>query len=363
MNNDDYFIRKTFILAKKARGFTSPNPMVGAVIVKDKRIISCGYHRKAGQVHAEIDAIEKAKVSLKGATLYINLEPCFHWGRTPPCVDRIISSGIKEVIVATSDPNPKVKGRSINKLRREGIGVKVGTLKKQARRLNEIFFKNMESRQAFVAVKLAQSLDGSIATRLGHSKWITSKKARSLSRALRDEYDAVLVGANTVINDNPALRGRRKNPYRIVIDPQLSIPKGCTLIRKQSDKLIIFFTSRAKRSHLKALSKTKAKLIKLKEKGGFIPLRQILRICYRLNIMSIFVEGGSLTAGRFFDEKIVDKIYWFVAPKIIGGRGALRSVGSKGAGVLNNACRVEDIEIVKIGQDFLITGYPKFKHR
>ncbi len=351
MKRDVYFLEKTLELAKKAQGCTSPNPLVGAVIVKNNKAISCGYHKKSGNSHAEIEAINNAKVNIQGATLYINLEPCCHFGKTPPCVDKIIESGIKRVVVATYDPNPIVHGKSVNKLKKAGIKVSIGCLSKKARRLNEVFFKNMQVRRPFVVVKLAQSLDGKITDVGGESKWITGARARKFARRLRDKYDCVLVGVNTVIKDNPRLNGLKKIPYKVVIDPQLRIPKDAYLLKNNLQKLIIFASAKAKKKNLKY-----AKVFFIKEKKGKLPVKEILSTLYQHGIMSVFIEGGSRTTANFFEEKLVDKVHFFIAPKILGGRSALTSIGGRGLS-LKNSPRVREMAIEKIGQDILITGY------
>jgi diaminohydroxyphosphoribosylaminopyrimidine deaminase/5-amino-6-(5-phosphoribosylamino)uracil reductase len=361
MNIDDtYFIRKTFALAKKAEGFTSPNPLVGAVIVKKGKIISWGYHKKAGLPHAEIEAIRKAKGDLRDSTLYVNLEPCYHFGRTPPCVDQIIKNKINRVVVATCDPNPLVNGKSIKKLRKAGIEVKVGVLEDEAKKLNEVFFKNMLKRRPFVVVKVAQSLDGKITTRDGISKWITQKDSRDFAKSLRDKYDCVLVGVNTVIKDNPSLNGARKIPFKVVIDPHLRIPLGSKIFKKTADKLVIFTSIK----NIKKADKfSPAKIFFLKKKNKYFCLEEILNNLYKIGIMSVFVEGGSETIGRFFDYRLVDKIYFFIAPKIIGGKKALTSVGGEGYRSLGNSPYLEDFNIKRIGKDILIWGYPVYKKR
>ena len=280
MSKEFSIMKRVLRLAKRGKGNVSPNPMVGAVIVKNGRIVSEGFHRHAGALHAEIDAIEKAKEPLCGATLYVNLEPCCHWGRTPPCVDRIISERFKKVVIATSDPNPQVKGKSIRKLRSEGIEVEVGILKEEATKLNEVFFKNMLEKRPFVAVKIAQSLDGKITTRKGESKWITSPQARNYAKKLRDEYDAVLVGVNTIIKDNPTLNGIRKMPYKIVVDTNLRIPLHCRLIKEHKDKLVIFSLNPAKEK-LNVLKKKGVKIFTFYNKKT-LPLKKILDILLSL---------------------------------------------------------------------------------
>ncbi|NQT28271.1 MAG: bifunctional diaminohydroxyphosphoribosylaminopyrimidine deaminase/5-amino-6-(5-phosphoribosylamino)uracil reductase RibD, partial [Candidatus Omnitrophica bacterium] len=313
---DLYFLKKTFSLAKRAEGFTSPNPLVGALFVKKNKILSFGYHRKSGGPHAEVEAIRVAKKSLSGSTLYINLEPCCHFGRTGPCVDEIIKRGIKRAVIATADPNPKVNRKSIRKLRKAGIKVEVGLCKKEAEKLNETFFKNIREKKPFVVAKVAQSLDGKIATQKGISQWITSSSSRKFSKKLRDRYDCVLIGANTLIKDNPGLDGLDKSPFKAVISPRLNIPLDSYLLKNNPHKLIIF-TSDKSRFKRKKIS-SEVKVFFLKEEKGWLPVKKILKILYSLGIMSVFIEGGSQTIGQFFIKREIDKVFFFIAPKIIG---------------------------------------------
>jgi diaminohydroxyphosphoribosylaminopyrimidine deaminase/5-amino-6-(5-phosphoribosylamino)uracil reductase len=355
-NTDSFFLKKTFALAKRAQGRTSPNPCVGAVIVKNKRIIAQGYHRKAGLPHAEIEAIRKAKESLKGATLYLNLEPCCHFGRTPPCVDEVIKQGFDRVVIATQDPNPKVNGTSIIKLKRAGIKVTVGLLRNEAEKVNEVFFKNMRTTLPFVAAKVAQSLDGKIATRKRISRWITSIQSRLYAKRLRDRYAAVLIGVNTVISDNPHLDGIRTTPFKIVIDPGVRIPLNSYLVKESAGKLIIFASLKSKNKRKNFPSTVRIYFIK--EKNGRLNLKDMLKILYTLGITSVFVEGGSYTLGGFFDEKLVDKIYFFVAAKIIGGTNALTSIGGLGFSSPQMCPQIQNMNVAQSGPDILITGYP-----
>ncbi|UCC94314.1 MAG: bifunctional diaminohydroxyphosphoribosylaminopyrimidine deaminase/5-amino-6-(5-phosphoribosylamino)uracil reductase RibD [Candidatus Omnitrophota bacterium] len=363
MQKDVHFLRKTFTLAKRAEGFTSPNPLVGAVIVKEAEIISTGYHKKAGLPHAEIEAIQKVqKKDLEGSTLYVNLEPCCHFGRTPPCVDQIIKSKIARVVIATLDPNPQVKGESVEKLQRAGVKVVKGLLKYEAQKLNEVFFKNMRTQLPFVVVKIAQSLDGKIATRSGISKWITETQARMLARSLRDKYDCILVGIRTVLKDNPHLNGAKKVPFKAIVDPELKIPRRCWLLGSRPDRVIIF---------TRDTNKTKAKNIPPGAKIFFLKslkdrrfsAKRIIKILYREGIKSIFVEGGAQTTGSFFDEKLVDKVHFFVSPKVIGGTQALSSVGGRGVSCLRQTPCLEGVEIERIGEDIVISGYPSYPRR
>lgn len=355
---DIYFLKKTFSLAKKGEGKTAPNPLVGAILVKNQKIISCGYHHQAGKPHAEIEAFKAAKENLKGATLYVNLEPCCHFGRTSPCVDDIIKRGIKRVVIAITDPNPQVSGKAIKKLKKAGIQVEVGMLKDDARNLNEVFFKNMEKKEPFVVAKIAQSLDGKIATTGGVSQWITSSSSRKFAKSLRDKYDCVLIGANTFRKDNPRLDGLKKTPYKAVISSRLDLPLDSYLFQKNPHKLIIF-TSDKNKNKRKNFS-PQVQIFFLKESKGQLPVRKILKILYSLGIMSVFLEGGSETLGKFFIKKAVDKAFFFVSPKIIGGKAALGSVGAEGFTALNFCPQLKDFKIKKIDNDILIWGYPVF---
>jgi len=350
------FMQRALFLARKGEGTVSPNPLVGAVIVKGKKVIAEGYHKKCGWPHAEIEAIRKAKPKdLKGATLYINLEPCCHFGKTPPCVDEIIRRKFRKVIIAVKDPNPKVNGKSIKKLKQAGIKVSLGSGEKEALRLNEIFFKNMQQSLPFVVVKVAQSLDGKIATATGQSKWITSEKSRQVAKSLRDKYDAVLVGVNTIVKDNPSLKGLKRTPFKIVIDPNLRIPRQTFVLKNHPEKLIVI-TSLSNKKKAQKISKAVKLIFLKKEKSGQFPIRSILKALYHSGIMSVFVEGGAETIGRFFDAKAVDRVFIFIAPKIIGGRNALASVGGKGVLSISSAISLRDVKIEKIGSDFLISG-------
>lgn len=358
MNQDIQLMKKVLELAQKGQGFTSPNPLVGALIVKNGKIIAKGYHKKAGLPHAEIEAMRKARTKLRGATLYLNLEPCCHFGRTPPCVDKIIESRIKKVVVSSLDPNPRVYGKSLKKLRAAGIKIDVGILKKDAQRVNEVFFKNMKKRLPFVVAKVAQSLDGKITTRKGVSKWITSKNSRDYAKSLRDKYDCVLVGINTLIKDNPSLNGKKKTPFKAVIDPHLKMSTNCQLYKRYSDRLIVI-TSQKNRNKAKRLPKAKAIIFVDAKKR--ILLRLVLKKLYSLGITSVFVEGGSQTIGGFFDAKLVDKICFFIAPLIIGGKTSLTSVGAIGYSTPKASAKINDLQIKSIGSDFFISGYPRYR--
>ncbi len=352
---DIYFMRKAINLAKQGEGETSPNPLVGAVVVKNQKILAKGFHQRYGMAHAEINALEKAGSLACGATLYVNLEPCCHYGKTPPCLDRIIKAGIKRVVIAIKDPNPQVCGKSIRKLRSHSVKVSLGICKEEALELNKVFFKNMKQRLPFVAAKAAQSLDGKIATSAGQSKWITTKQARNFSYKLRDKYDAILIGAETLRKDNPKLNGLKKIPYKVIISSSLDLPENSYLFKNFPGNTVIFTDKKSGKNN-KLPKQIKIIPLKMTKKG--LSLKQILKKLYSFGIMSVFVEGGSETLGRFFKQKLIDKAYFFLAPKILGGKKALTSVGFEGFRKINEALEIDNITINKIGKDILISGYP-----
>ncbi|MCF7872629.1 MAG: bifunctional diaminohydroxyphosphoribosylaminopyrimidine deaminase/5-amino-6-(5-phosphoribosylamino)uracil reductase RibD [Candidatus Omnitrophica bacterium] len=356
IEKDIYFMQEALKLAKRGQGKTSPNPLVGAVVVKNNKIISKGFHKKCGLAHAEAVALKRAGARTKGATLYVNLEPCFHFGRTPPCVDKVIKAGIKRVVIAVKDPNPQVKGKSIRKLRKNKIKVSLGICQKEASKINEVFFKNIKDNLPFVVAKVAQSLDGKITTSLGQSKWITTDKARQFSRRLRDRYDAVLIGAETLRKDNPKLNGLSKVPYKIIISSSLNLPKNSYIFKNFSNKTYIFTSSNLGTKN-KFPKNIKVFLSKVTKKG--ISLKELLKKLYQIGIMSVFVEGGSDTLGRFFSQNLVDKAYFFIAPKIFGGKDALSSVGAAGVKQIKQSPELKKPKIERIGNDILIWGYLK----
>jgi diaminohydroxyphosphoribosylaminopyrimidine deaminase / 5-amino-6-(5-phosphoribosylamino)uracil reductase len=360
--NDSYFLKKVLSLAKKASGMTSPNPMVGAVLVKNNKIIATGYHKVCGGPHAEIEAMSKLrKSSLLGASLYINLEPCCHWGKTGPCVSEIIKNKIKRVVICDIDPNPLVKGGAVRKLKKASIKVNVGLLKEKAVKLNEIFYKNMNKKMPFVAAKIAQSLDGKITTASGESRWITTKKSRVLAKQLRDKYDCILVGVNTVIKDNPQLAGLKKIPYRAVVDPNLRIPLASSILRNAPDKTILFVsTKKAKCKKLKKIS-SQIRVVFIDEEKGVLPVKKILKSLFNNGIMSVYAEGGARSLGEFFDAHLVDKIYFFIAAKIIGGIDSLSSVGASGAKSIKDVINIKEMTFESIGCDIFVSGYPDYR--
>ncbi|MEW6009226.1 MAG: bifunctional diaminohydroxyphosphoribosylaminopyrimidine deaminase/5-amino-6-(5-phosphoribosylamino)uracil reductase RibD [Candidatus Omnitrophota bacterium] len=357
----DYYMKIALNQALKARGNTSPNPMVGSVLVKNNCIISRGFHKRAGLPHAEIEAIKKMKGKAEGSRLYVTLEPCCFWGKTPPCTDAIKAAGIKEVIIGMRDPNPKNNGRGIGILRKAGIKVKEGFLKDELKEINEVFVKYITKKMPFIAVKVGQSLDGKIATKTGNSKWITSELARNYARRLRHNFDAIMVGINTVISDNPKLEPARKKKrfFKIVVDPDLRLHLKARILSGRDKSIIVAAGLEASQFKVKRLEKMGVRVLKVASQGGMLNLKSFLQRVARLEITSILVEGGGTLIGSLFDQRLVDKIYFFIAPKIIGGREAISSVMGEGIKSLKNAVQLKSLQVRKIGKDYLFEGYVK----
>lgn len=355
--NEILFIKETLKLAKKGMGWTNPNPMVGAVLVKNGKIIGKGYHRKVGLLHAEIEALDNAKTSIKGATLYINLEPCSHFGRTPPCVDAIIKSAIKRVVCSTLDPNPQVHGQGVVRLKQAGIDVTLDILEKEARNLNEAFFTFHEKKRPFIAIKFAASLDGKIATKTGDTKWITNEKARAYARSLRGQYQAILVGINTVLHDNPHLGSRlksKKDPVRIILDSTLKIPLTSQVLR--DNNVIIVTTKYANRKKQEQLTKNDVTVLTFPTTT--IYLHDLLDELRKREIISVLVEGGSTVLGSFVDAQLMDKVYAFYAPVIIGGKEAISAASGEGAKYIAEATYLKSMSFKRFADNLLIVGYP-----
>lgn len=356
---DEYYMQLALRLALKAKGKTSPNPLVGALVVKAGRIIGRGFHAKAGLAHAEVVALDEAGKKAKGATLYVTFEPCAHTGRTPPCVNHIIQSGIREVVIGMIDPNPLNNGKGIMLLKQSNIKVRVGVLNDKLNKINESFIKYITTGLPFVTVKVAESLDGRIATYAGDSKWITSDKSRAFAHKIRKDYDAIMVGVNTVLRDNPRLNAwfSAKQPIKIIIDSNLSTPENANIFAQDSQVIIITLPSRPgqETDNRKRLFE-KAKVIEVKEKSGQINLRDALRKIAHLKITNIIVEGGGTLVGSLFDEKLVDKVLFFISPKIIGGKDAISSVMGKGVKRVDQAIKLRAIKFRRFGEELLVEG-------
>lgn len=354
-SSDEFFMRQSIKLAKKGLSWTNPNPLVGAVIVKNGAIIGQGFHRQAGFPHAEIEALNSLKTDPKGATMYINLEPCVHFGRTPPCTEAIKKSGINKVVCAALDPNPKVCGKGLTSLQKVGIKTLVGILEKEARKLNETFFTFYGKQRPFVAIKFAASLDGKMATAGGDSKWITCESARNYARSLRAKYQAILVGINTILTDNPNLGVRnkgKKDPIRIILDPKLRIPLDTQVLRDAN--VIIATTTKAPESKKGQLENLGITVLSFDTE--YIKIMELLSALKEKDIISILVEGGGRTLGSFVDCGIIDKVYAFHAPRLIGGNKAV-SIGGKGIQLVENALHLKNLSFKKFDDNFLTIGY------
>lgn len=356
MPTDEQFLKETLRLARKGMGLVNPNPMVGAILVKNGRIIGRGYHKRAGLPHAEIEALKSCKEEAAGATLYVNLEPCSHFGKTPPCVDAIIESNIARVVCSTLDPNPRVFGEGKKRLQNAGVLFEVGRLTDQAKLLNEAFFTYHIKKRPFIALKFASSLDGKLATKTGDSKWITGEKSRLFARKLRSKYQAVCVGIKTVLKDDPHLGVRiksKKDPVRIILDPSLQIPLNAKVLR--DNNVIIVVNGQAGLNKRKELENQGIKAIVFNDE---IELQKLLSKLKSMQIISILVEGGGETLGKFIDAKLIDKVYAFHAPVLIGGKDAV-SIGGDGVRFLKKAIKLDKLSFRKIGTDMLTVGYPQ----
>ncbi len=362
-NKDRHFMQMALELAARAAGRTSPNPMVGAVVVRNGQVVGRGYHAKAGTPHAEVHALREAGELARGATMYVTLEPCCHRGRTGPCTEAIIQAGIKRVVMAMTDPNPLVAGKGMQILQDSGLQVECGLMAEEARRLNEFFIKYITTGMPFVALKTAMSLDGKIATAAGESKWITGPEAREYVHRLRDRYDAVLVGIGTVLADNPSLttrlpEGAGRDPVRVIVDSRARTPVNSRVLTQSSAApTIIAVLPEAPPERVHVLRQAGAEIITVPGSGGMVDLRNLMRELARREITSLLVEGGARVNGSLVLGNLVDKVYWFIAPLLIGGSAAPSPVGGEGAASLRDALPVEKITWQRFGKDICLEGY------
>jgi len=357
--SDESYIQLSIEIAKKGMGNVSPNPLVGCVIVKNNKIIGAGYHELFGKNHAEINAINSVIENIEGSTMYVNLEPCSHYGKTPPCVNRIIESKVKKVVIGTRDMNPLVSGNGIKSLKKAGIEVKVGVLEKECIELNKFFFKFITKKAPYVTLKIAQTLDGRIADQNGDSKWITSIDSRRYVHILRSKYDAVLIGSNTVLKDNPNLTVRLvegRNPKRIIADTKLSLKLDHKIFNSNTDKRLIILTSEKSTSRerkIKRLQSMGVKILFIKEnEDGLIDLRSALKELGKHKISSLLVEGGGKMFTSLIKENLFDNILLFIAPKILGsGLSAIENIGNR---TIKQALKVEIKRVERNGDDLLV---------
>ena len=352
-------------LAKLAMGYASPNPAVGAIVVKDGIAIGMGYTQPAGSDHAEVMALRQAGDRARGATMYVTLEPCSHYGHTPPCTQAIIDAGIEEVNIALLDPNPKVMGGGVSKLNEAGICTNVGACQQEAHEINEAYFKHITTGLPFVIAKFAMSLDGKIATKTGDSKWITTDEARKYVHNLRHTMDAIMVGVNTIIIDNPYLTARgcggkggvgKAQPLRLIVDSRGKVSLGAHVFEPPGEVLLAVvepFDSKKREEYMRA----GAEVVELPGEEGLVNIEELLRELGRRNIVTILVEGGGKLLGSFFDHKLVDKVCAFIAPVIVGGKEATSAVGGNGVDKIAGSLRLSQVSIKRFEDDILVSGY------
>lgn len=360
--SDESYMIQALDWARKGLGLTSPNPLVGALVVRDGEVVGAGFHPRAGAEHAEVLALQGAAEAARGATLYVTLEPCCHTGRTPPCTRAVIASGVARVVAGMEDPNPLVAGRGIDELRRAGIEVTVGVLEEECRRLNEVFIKYITSGLPFVTVKVASTLDGKIATRTGESHWITGPEARQCAHRLRATADAILVGATTVRADDPQLTVRlpEKNwprqPLRVIVDSRLSLPLHYAVFTDGGNTLVAG-TDGAPAERRQELEARGVSLLILPARGGRVDLAALARELGRRTVTHLLIEGGGEVIGEALSAGIVDKAVFFIAPKILGGRGAVGAVGGREADRLAESYSLSEVAVERVGEDIMVSGY------
>lgn len=360
MSLDEKYMLRALDLAIKGEGRTSPNPMVGCVIVKDDKIIGEGYHEKYGELHAERNALKNCSESAEDATLYVTLEPCCHYGKTPPCTEAIIENKIKRVVIGTLDINPLVAGKGMKILKNAGIDVTVGVLEKKCKEINEVFFHFTSTNRPFVALKYAMTLDGKIACYTGDSTWITNEKSRQLAHRLRNKYSAIMVGVNTVIYDNPMLNCRMEggvDPVRVVCDSNLRIPLESKIVKTAKNIRTIVACTVKELSKIELLLNNNIEI--LVTSGKTVNLDEVLQYLANNNIDSVFVEGGGVLHSSFIRQRLVDRVYSFIAPKLVGGERPFSPIAGKGIEKMSDAIKLDDYEIINIDEDILITGKVK----
>jgi diaminohydroxyphosphoribosylaminopyrimidine deaminase/5-amino-6-(5-phosphoribosylamino)uracil reductase len=361
MNLDEKYMRLALKLAKSASGQTSPNPLVGAVVVKDHQIVGTGAHLKAGEAHAEVHALQMAQDKSIGATLYVTLEPCSHFGRTPPCAERVIQSGVKRVVVATLDPNPLVAGQGVDKLKEAGIEVQIGLFQQESEGMNETFNHYIVHKTPFVTLKTATTLDGKIATATGESKWITGEEARADVHLLRHQQDAILVGVNTVIMDNPLLTTRisgaqGKNPIRVILDSKLRTPIDAHILNTDDAPTWLFTSKQANQEQIKRYEEKGVRVFQSNDESR-VSIIYVLQTLGEQEITSLIVEGGGEINAAFLQGKHVHKVVAYLAPKLIGGNEAPSSFRGEGFTHLAQAVQLSDVQYVPVGQDLKVVGY------
>ncbi len=359
MINYNKYMKKCIQLAKKGEGKTAPNPLVGCIVLdKNGKEISTGYHSGYGKPHAEVEALSKINNNEAfGGTLIVNLEPCSHWGKTPPCADLIIEKGIKTLVIGMKDPNPLVAGKGIEKCKNAGITVIENILNDEVEKLNSIFIKNMLENECYVSIKTATTIDGKIATKTGSSKWITSDKARKKVQELRNKYDAIITTSSTIINDNPSMNCRLKNgknPIKIILDRELKTNYDSKIYQSNGEKIYIVIDKEFKHSKT-AMLPTSVALIKCECYNKKIHLPSLFKILYKKGIRSVLVESGGKLNGEIISQNLADKIYHFIAPKILGDKNGINAFYGRNIQKISNTINYKIIDIADFSPDLLLT--------
>ncbi|MBD2869602.1 bifunctional diaminohydroxyphosphoribosylaminopyrimidine deaminase/5-amino-6-(5-phosphoribosylamino)uracil reductase RibD [Paenibacillus arenilitoris] len=362
--NDEYYMRLALELAAKAAGQTGINPVVGCVVVKEGRIVGVGTHLKRGTGHAEVHALQMAGDEAEGATVYVTLEPCSHFGKTPPCCERIIAAKAARVVVASGDPNPQVSGRGIARLREEGIDVTIGVLEQQSRLMNEKFNKYITTKLPFVTLKTASTLDGKIASRSGDSRWVTGAIAREQVHTLRHQHDAIMVGIGTVLADDPLLNTRASvpavDPVRIIVDTSLRLPLEARVVTDRTIRTIVLASCSASSDKIAALTAAGVEVV-VCGSGEKVDLAEGMKKLGELEIGSILLEGGGRLNGAMLEARLIDKIVLYYAAKIVGGAEAPGTFTFPGVDKMADAIALERVQIEMAGEDISVTGYPAYK--
>ena len=357
--DDERFMQAALELAAKGRGMVEPNPMVGAVVVKDGKVVGQGLHQRFGGPHAEVNALDEAGSLSGGATLYVSLEPCAHQGKTPPCTERVVKAGVDRVVLAVMDPNPETSGRGVEGLKKAGIKVVVGVLEDAARKLNAPFFKLMTVGMPYVIAKWAMTLDGKSATRTGDSRWVSSQESREYVHKVRSQVDAVMIGMGTMLRDDPLLTCRHpdggRNPKRLVVDARARLPLDSQLVRTISEaELVVVTTNHAPEERRERLNKAGCRLIVVDGTESKVNLRELMKVLGAEHVTNVFVDGGGTLTASLLEEGLVDKVMAFIAPKIVGGAGALLPVAGVGVEKMANALVLEDVCTTMCGEDILV---------
>ncbi len=363
MQEIDY-MRLALSLAQAAKGQTGANPLVGAVVVNGGHIVGMGAHLRLGEAHAEVNALNMAGHHAENSTVYVSLEPCSHFGRTPPCANRLIQDRVKRVVIATLDPNPRVAGNGVRLLREAGIKVEVGMLQEEAMQMNEMFHKYITTGLPFVTLKAAMTLDGKIATVTGHSRWISGVASRKEVHRYRHEYQAIMVGIGTVLSDDPELTTRMEiegiHPIRVIVDSKLSTPLYVRVVRDGNAQTIILTTLGNDPNKIDALTQAGVKVIEVNQ-GERVDVRLALTKLAELGISSILLEGGATLAGTMLEHRLIDKMILYIAPKIVGGHDAPQVLNMNGVPTMNEAITFRHISYEQIDGDLRFIGYPQYE--